>query len=259
MVSDADVAQLNTFDLVILGRGLNSAALDTAVETEPWNVKITKPLLSTNVFLSRRVRLGWFTSTTGNGEVGGNVYSSSLVFPDAAHPVSAYLIGNTDMTGDTTTNSLSEQITTFTNPDRGQNFMTNAHSPIPGGVVLATSSVNAGYAVVGFPAGSTAVAIGTTNQVLGGYRLMFTAGNQEPSVAPQNVIGNAGFENLTPEGEAMFLRAVTLALNRGEIPGLVKPLLSIGRSGSNIILAWEDPLWRLEASETMASQSWLPV
>ena len=149
VVSDADVAQLNSFDLVVLTRSLGSGSFDTAVETEPWNVKVTKPLLSTNVFLSRRVRLGWFTSTTGNGDLGGNVYSSSLVFPDPANPVAAYLIGSTAMTGDTTTNSLYEQITTFTNPDRGQNFMTNAHTPITGGVVLATASVNAGYAVVG--------------------------------------------------------------------------------------------------------------
>lgn len=259
VLSNADVAQLNTFDLVVLTRALNSSALDSAVEAEAWNVRITKPLMCTNVFLVRRIRLGWFTGTTGNGELGGNVYSSALVFPDISNPASAWLTQGTDMTGDTTTESLYHQITSFTNPDRGQNFMTNAHLPLPGATVLATAAINGGYAAVSIPAGSTAVALGTTNQVLGGYRMLFTAGNQEPGTAPENVIGNAGFDNLTPTGEVMFLRAVALAMNSGVVPGPPLPELAIGRNGNAITLTWNDPLWQVEASDSMTAASWLPV
>jgi hypothetical protein len=70
---------------------------------------------------------------------------------------------------------------------------------LPAGTVLATT-------------GTGAVAAG---QVLGGYRLQFLAGNRESATAPNGGVRNAGFENFTPVGEQMFLRAVTLAANNG--------------------------------------------
>ena len=263
VLSDADIAQLNTFDLVILSRSLGSASFDTAAECEAWNVRITKPVLSTNVFLVRRVRLGWFTGTSGNGETGGNVYTTGLTFADPASPAAAWLLANAEAPGGTTTESIYRRITTFVNADRGQNFMTGTHVPVAGSTVVARAAVNSGHAVVMIPGGSVAQAAdattsnGGTSQVLGGFRMLFTAGNQEPSVAPENVFGNAGFNNLTRAGEAMFLRAVQLAINGGVVPG--GPGITAGAGGLAVTLTWSDPAWRIQASDSPAAGGWEDV
>jgi hypothetical protein len=254
-ISAADVAFLNSADLVILGRSLLSGALDSNAETWPWNVEVTKPLLSTNVFLSRRVRLGWFGGS-GNGESPG--HNSAAATPDPAvqfnfpfgDAVSTYLIGSTPMTGTVTDGTMYVAIppngpgggwlnTTSTVPgtiptevagafDRGQNFMATANTIVPGCTVLASTvspfaSVNALNAIATWPAGTTCAGSASfdpnnpaVQQVLGGFRMLFPAGNQEPSAA--TAIGNAGFENLTPDAERMFLRAVALTMNNGSVP-----------------------------------------
>ena len=56
------------------------------------------------------------------------------------------------------------------------------------------------------------------DQTLGGFRMQFLAGNRESPNAPNNNVGSAGIENLTADGETMFLRAVVLAANNGAIP-----------------------------------------
>lgn len=48
--------------------------------------------------------------------------------------------------------------------------------------------------------------------------MQFLAGNRESTTAPNNPIGSAGFENLTPEGELLFLRSVDIAINNGNVP-----------------------------------------
>jgi hypothetical protein len=258
IVSDTDVEELNGYDLVILGKSVNSALMDTADKAEPWNVKITQPILSTNPYLSRRVRLGWFEGAAGNGETTQNIYFSQLTFMDPSEAVAAYLIGDTALAGNDTADTLFEQITTFTYPDRGQNFIVNTHTPIAGGQVIATATANGGYAIVSFPAGATAIVAGVP-QILGGYRLFFAAGNREPGTAPENVIGNSGFENLTADGEAMFLRAVALALNNGAVPGATPPELTMNITGNSLTLYWSDPQWHVEASDTMAHLSWTGI
>jgi hypothetical protein len=254
-LSEADVTFLNSADLVIIGRCLLSSAFDSNAETWPWNVQITKPLLSTNVFLSRRVRLGWFGGS-GNGETAGHNSAAGTPNPvvqfnfPSGDPVSAYLIGNTPMTGTVTDGTMYEAIppngpgggwlnTTSTTPgtiptevagafDRGQNFMATANTVIPGCTVLATTvspfaSVSGANAIATWQAGSSCAGSASfdpsntaVQQVLGGFRMLFPAGNQEPSAA--TAIGNAGFENLTPEAERLFLRAVALTMNAGSVP-----------------------------------------
>jgi hypothetical protein len=50
--------------------------------------------------------------------------------------------------------------------------------------------------------------------VFGGFRMFFAAGNREAQV--NAIAGDAGYENLSPECEQIFLRAVQLAANHGE-------------------------------------------
>ncbi len=224
VLSSTDVATMNTYDVVILGRSGNSALFDTAVETKPWNVDITKPLISTNTYFSRSSRLGWF-STTG-APVQPDQVLNPLTFTNTTDPVQAYLIGSASMVGSTTVDSISQVI----------NFPADSAADVRGISNLTGSTINAGGTVIAtslvggltspyiasLPAGTTLATTGTgavsSGQILGGYRLQFLAGNREAAAAPNNGVGNAGYENLTPEGEAMFIRAVALAINNGAVP-----------------------------------------
>ena len=201
-------AALNASNLVILGRSAGSGAFDTAAETLLWNTQVTVPLIATNSYLSRSTRLGWFS--------GGPTQPDQVLNPLT---FSAGAVGNY-LKGSYTGNSITEAITY---PDasvdiRGTSLITDA--PVAGGVVLATTLAGAATAnmIVSFPAGTVLTGAAATGQILGGYRLQFIAGNRESATAPNNTVSFAGYENLTPEGEQMFLRAVTLALNKGVIP-----------------------------------------
>ncbi len=218
-ISAGELATLNAADLIIIGRSIGSASFDNAAETLQWNTGITKPLISTNTYMSRNNRLGWFVGSTQPDQV-----LNPLTFSNPGDSVSAYIIGATPMSGNTMTNSITEAVTF---PDtavdiRGTSLITDA--PVAGGRIIATTTVTAnsatGYFIVDFPAGTT-VGNGTgpgAGQVLGGYRMQFLLGNRESASAPNNTVGSAGFENLSSDGEQMFLRAVNVALNSGTIP-----------------------------------------
>jgi hypothetical protein len=209
----ADIATLNASDLLIIARSIASASFDTAAETLPWNTLITKPLLITNTYISRSSRLGWFSG----GPTQPDVISNPLTFPNPSSPVSAYLIDGVSMSGSTTNNSVTEAITypDFTIDIRGTSLITD---PLVAGATLIASS-NAGSAtfIASWPAG-TPLAGTSAGQSLSGYRMQFLVGNRESATAPNGNVGSAGFENLTPDGEGMFLRAVAVAANNGLVP-----------------------------------------
>lgn len=213
-LSAAEVATLNASDLLIMARSIGSGSFDSAAETLPWNTQITKPMLMTNTYISRNIRLGWYASGTNQPDVVTNM----LTFTSTVDPVSAYLIGGISMSGLTTSNSVTEAITY---PDtavdiRGTSLITD---PLVPGATLIASSAGAASStyIASWPAG-TALAGTSAGQALAGYRLQFLAGNRESATPPNNTVGSAGFENLTPNGEAMFLRAVLLAANNGVVP-----------------------------------------
>lgn len=212
-LNPADIATLNASDLLIIGRSIGSGAFDSAAETLPWNTQITKPLLITNTYISRSIRLGWYSSGPNQPDVVTNL----LTFNNPADPVSTFLIDGISMNGSTTNNSITEAITY---PDsavdiRGTSLITDPI--VPGATVIATTSGGAATFVASWPAG-TVLAGTSSGQVLMGYRMQFLAGNRESATAPNNTVGSAGFENLTPDGEGMFLRAVLVAANNGAIP-----------------------------------------
>jgi len=209
----ADVVTLNTFDLLIIGRSIGSVNFDSAAKTLPWNTQVTKPIMVTNTYIDRSSRLGWYSG----GPTQPDVVSNFLTFTNPANPVSAFIIGNVSLSGGTTTNPATEAITY---PDstvdiRGTSLITD--SLVAGGTQIATTSGGTATFIASWPTG-TILAGTSAGQVLSGFRMQFLVGNRESATAPNNVIGNAGFENLTPDGEAMFLRSVTVALNNGAVP-----------------------------------------
>jgi hypothetical protein len=210
-IPPADVALLNAADLVILGRSIGSAAFDTAAEAGAWNTNVTKPLLCMNGYLTRSNRLGWFT---GNGIPDG--LTSVLNFNNPADPVSTFILGNTPLTNNTTTNAIFQQIPLPAGGiDRGMSANTDA--PVPGATPLAaTLTPSNGQFLVSWPAGTVLTGV-STGQVLAGYRMQFLAGNREAAPGPDNTVASAGFNNLTVLGESLFLRAVLVAANGGVV------------------------------------------
>ena len=229
-----EVTTLNTFDLVILSRGIGSGSFDSAAEALAWNSSITKPLLCTNTYLTRSNRLGWFSAATPtSAPVQPDQLLNPLTFTDLSSPVQAYLATGLALTGSTTNDSITEVINfPVTAPNNGaadvRGISNLTGSTInAGGTVLAnaiiTASSNANSPfIASLPSqtiltttGTAAVAAG---QALGGYRLQFLAGIRESATAPNNGVRNAGFESMTVEGEKMLLRAIALAMNSGVVP-----------------------------------------
>lgn len=208
-----NISQLNTYDLIIIGRSIPSGNFGGALAT-PWNTQVTAPIMSINPYALRPAQMGWFTA--------GNIVdslSNPLTFANPSNPTASYIIGGVAMNGNTMVNSFTEAVVFPDNAVdiRGTSVTTDA--PVAGANALATAPAGAGTGqfLVEFPAGTTVVP-GVGNQQLAGYRLAFAMTNRESATAPNATVGSAGFENLTPDGEAMFLRAVNLAINEGVIP-----------------------------------------
>jgi hypothetical protein len=213
-LSASDIFTLNGFDLLIIGRSIASGSFDTAVETSPWNTLITKPLMITNTYIDRSNRLGWFTG----GPNQPDVVTNTLTFPDLADPVSAFITSGISLAGSTTVNSATEAVIFPDNAvdARGISLITD---PITaGGKQIATTMGGSATFIASWPTGTPLTGTFTLGQALAGFRMQFLVGNRESGTAPNNLIGSAGFENLTSDGETMFLRSVTVAVNNGAIP-----------------------------------------
>jgi hypothetical protein len=61
--------------------------------------------------------------------------------------------------------------------------------------------------------------------------------------------------NLTETGQRVFLQAVALAANDGQIPDDGDgPTLSAARDGNNIVLSWSAPGMQLQQSSTITGE-----
>ncbi len=209
-------AALNAADLVIIGRSAGSASFSAGANAGFWN-GLTAPVLSTNPYALRNTQLGWNNGTTIVDQI-----SSNLTFTNPGSAASAYIIGSTSMTGSTTTNSVTHALTYYNGAVdiRGTSISTDA--PVAGATVIASTVIGAGPGTAGFitfwPAGTAVAGASNAGQVLGGFRSEFYAGNRESATAPVNNVPHAGYENLTPDGEALFLRTVNVTINRGAVP-----------------------------------------
>src|SRR5687767_976586 len=102
-LSDAQIAQLNTADLIIVGRATGSGDFDDLADETNWNQRVTKKLMIMSAYLVRNNRLGWQT-TDGVPDSG----PTPLVAADPNHPVFAGVTFQPG--GNTTANNYNIQI-----------------------------------------------------------------------------------------------------------------------------------------------------
>jgi len=191
-------ADLNTNDLIILGRSVGSGAFQVP-QVGGWNSNIFKPLLSINTYLTRAVRAGWHSgSTLPNG------VPTVLSAFNLADPKTAYIFGGVAMSGTNTVDVYDEA--------GGQNTSQITEGPVAGGTRIAGSTPTAWQIISDWPSNTL---VRANADRLGGYRMQFSAGLRESSGQP---VSAAGGENLTATGENIFLRAVEIAINNGNLP-----------------------------------------
>jgi hypothetical protein len=193
-------ATLNTFDLVIIGRSVNSAHYQQANEATFWNTTVTAPLMDMSGYTLRNSRLGY---TTG-GNMPDITAPVKLTVSDVNHPIFA---GISLDVGNTMVNDYAEIITFNSILQRG--ISVNTDPLAGGGTLLAAVSAGApsaanGAMIAEWNAGATMATTPATT--LGGHRLVFLSGSREAD----GISGEtAGLIDLTADGRTMFLNAVT--------------------------------------------------
>jgi hypothetical protein len=192
---DADF--LNSFDLVIIGRSINSGNYQQANETLFWNSTITSPVMIMSGYALRNVRLGY---TTG-GTIPDTAANIALTVNNPAHPIFAGIALDG---ANTTVNPYAGIVTYDSTTARGISVNTD---PIAGGgTVLATVGTAGDPAFGGMIIGEWQEgAVMNTGNVLGGDRLVFLSGSREANGVNS---ATAGILDLTADGQQMFLNAV---------------------------------------------------
>ena len=206
LLSPADIAALNTNDLVFIGRASGSGAFQ-APQGNQWNTNITVPMVSQNAYLQRGSRMGWFTGTDNvpDGTPG------PLTAANINNRTNAFLFGATAMNGSVMANNYDVAL--------GLNTSHSTNPPAAGGRVLATIGFT--NVIVDFRAGT--VVKGT--DALAGYRMYIASGNRENGIS---ISSGAGSNNLTAAGQSIFLRALAMALNSGTPTNLgVAPYMTV--------------------------------
>ena len=225
----AEIAAINTNDLVIIGRAAGSGAFQVGAgplggpgQGSNWNAAVTAPLICMSPYLVRTIsanRMGWFL-----GEVGPDNTPVVLAAADPIDPAVDFLFGGVAMVGTNTAKFFDELM------DRNTSLIGGA--PVAGGRVLSKATCarddNAMLTnvnmIADWPAGT--VVAGGSNR-LAGYRMFFAGGSRESANGPNAIPFYAGRENLSATGEGIFLRAVQLALNSG-VPPATDPLWPVG-------------------------------
>jgi len=195
-----DTATLNTFDVVIIGRSVNSGNYELDAETAAWH-SITAPTILMGGYTLRSSRLGFTTGTTIPDTTG----DIRLMVNNPSHPIFAGIA----LDGTNTMVNPYAGITTFNGvTQRGISVNTN---PLAGGGQLLAK-----VGTVGDPANSgTGMIIGqwapgsvmgtTPPDTLGGHRLVFLSGSRESSGLTSE---GSGIFDLSADGGRMFLNAV---------------------------------------------------
>ena len=226
--SDApNVPLLNTFDLVIIGRSVNSGHYELDAETAAWH-SIAAPTIVMGGYTLRSSRLGYTTGTT-IPDTAGDV---RLTVADPSHPIFAGIA----LDGANTMVNPYAGLTTFNAvAQRGISVNTN---PLAGG-----GQVLASVGTVGDPANSgtgmiigfwePGAAMGTVpSDALGGYRLVFLSGSREQaSGLAAGGSETAGLFDLYPDGGRMFLNAVDFMVNIPEPSSTLLAMLGIAGVG----------------------------
>ena len=229
LLTPAEIAAINTNDLVIIGRASGSGAFQVGAGTgggpgqgSNWNAAVTAPLICMSPYLVRTIvanRMGWFL-----GDVGPDDTTARMTAVNPADATTDYLLGGAPMIGVNTADFYSTLI------DRNTSHILGA--PVAGGRSLVsatflrddTGAAATGSVIADWPAGT--VVAGGSN-ILAGYRMYFAGGSRESVTAPNAIPFYTGRMNLTPTGVDVFLRAVKLALNSG-VPPTTNPAWPVG-------------------------------
>ncbi len=195
----ADADFLNGFDLVIIGRSVDSANYQQGNELAFWHSTITRPVINMSGYTLRSSRLGFTTGTT-IPDTAGTVGLEALV---PSHPIfNGVALG----AGNVMVNSYAGIQTFGTNTQRGISVNTDALAA--GGTALARIATAGDPALNGMVIGewaAGAVIYGTNT--LSNRRLVFLSGSREHAAAPTSS-QIAGIYDLSADGQLMFLNAV---------------------------------------------------
>jgi hypothetical protein len=194
-----DTATLNTYDLVIISRSVNSGHYELDAETAAWN-GITAPMMILGGYTLRNNRLGFTTGTTIPDTAG----PINLTVTNPSHPIFAGIALDA---GNTMVNPFADVVTFNGALQRG--ISVNTNPIVAGGTVLATVGTSGdpatGGMIIGeFPAGT--MMANSPPDVLGGPRLVFLTGSREAGNAGTSEV--AGLYDLSTDGQRMFLNAV---------------------------------------------------
>jgi hypothetical protein len=214
--SAALAATLNAYDLVIIGRSINSANYELDAETAAWNNLVTKPTIDMSGYTLRSNRLGYTTGTTipDAGGAGNPTGVVRLQVTNPAHPIFAGVTLDGTNTMVNPYNTALPSITTVNGAVSQRGISVNTNPVAGAGVVLATvnttgDAANGGMIIAQWAAGAS---MGTTPaDILGGPRLVFLSGTREHDGTATGIASSseiAGFYDLSPDGEKMFLNAV---------------------------------------------------
>jgi hypothetical protein len=204
------ITQLNGFDLVVLGRSVNSGHYQTDAETAAYH-SVTAPMIVSSGYLLRGNRLG-FTSgnTIPDTFISGTSTDVRLTVNKPSHPIFA----GVPLDGaNTMVNPFASLVTFSGSEQRGISVNTNPVNP--GGHVLATVGTPGDPALGGMVIGKWSPGDVMVNDgvddVLAGHRLVFLTGSRESATAGSSEV--AGLFDLGPDGGRMFLNAVDFMLN----------------------------------------------
>jgi PEP-CTERM motif len=219
-----DLAALNNFDLVIVGRSIDSANYgsggsgEDAAERQFWNSDITKPVILMSGYVMRNSRLGFTTGTT-IPDISGPV---KLAVTDPAHPIFS---GISLDASNVMVNDYADLAMAPFAPNAVQRGISVNTNPLAGGGKLLASIDTAADPAVG----GTIIAkwspgdVTSVGNALGGHRLVFLSGSREASGVSSQT---AGIFDLSQDGQKMFLNSVDFMLTIPE-PSTISMLLLV--------------------------------
>ncbi|MCX7867641.1 MAG: PEP-CTERM sorting domain-containing protein [Limisphaera sp.] len=204
------IDQLNTFDLIIISRSVNSAHYQQPNETLAWNSSITKPLMILGGYVLRESRLGYVTGNT----IPDTTNAIRLQIEQPSHPIFQGIARDAQnvmlnpyadivtlvVSG---TNNVQRGISVVTDPLDGGGTILATVAPADAGPVGGTRMIIAEWS-----AGATLTPSdgGARNEVLGSRRMVFLTGSRESATVGTSEV--AGVFDLIGDGPQLFLNAV---------------------------------------------------
>jgi hypothetical protein len=186
-LDDAKIAALNAADLVIVSRNSDSGQYATnAAEVTQWG-SVTAPLILMSTHIARSSRWKVLNTTTINSAV------PVMQAVDAGHPIFAGVA--LDASG---------QVQAMTGGSSSFPGIANAGN----GTVIATRADTGDIWIATWPAGVEYYAGAAVTT--GGPRMFFVGGTQEVAATATAPAIGRGENNLTAEGEKIFLNAVAM-------------------------------------------------